>query len=151
MTKLLVARCLFTINAIGLAIGGFAADWNASHIFNPRWPPHAKFHDAQTMALGVLLAAATLYFTWRRSGDRRTNILAAAVTGGMTLWAQAAAFAFPGVAWTDAELLKPGQSLHDFPPQIYFEILVTFTVTLASWLAWPSSADKHLSPKDRHR
>jgi len=142
MNTLFAARCLFTINAVGIAIGGFVADWNASHIYNPRWPPHAKFHDGQTMAFGVLLGAATLFFAWRRSGDRRTNILAAAFTGGVTLWAQAAAFAFPGVAWTDPEFLGPGQSLHDFAPQIYFEMAVTFVVLLASWLAWPSAAER---------
>jgi hypothetical protein len=140
MNQLLVARRLFTINAAGFALGGFVADWNDTHIFNARWPAHAKFHNGQTLAFGVCLAAATLFFTWRRSGDRRTNILAAAITGGVTYWAQAAAFAFPGVAWTDPEFLEPGQSLQDFPPQIYFEILGTLVIALASWLAWPPKA-----------
>jgi hypothetical protein len=142
MNKPLVARCLFTINAAGIAVGGFVADWNASHIFNPRWPPHAKFHDGQTLAFGVFLAAATLFFAWRRSGDRRTNILAAAITGGVLYWAQAGAFAVPGIAWTDPEFLKPGQSLGDFPPQVYFEILGSLMIGLASWLAWPSKTDE---------
>ena len=150
MNKLLVARCLFTINAVGIAVGGFIADWNDSHIFNPRWPPHAKFHDGQTLAFGVLLAAATFFFAWRRSGDRRTNILAAAITGGVLYWAQAGAFAAPGIAWTDPEFLKPGQSLDDFAPQIYFEILGTLLVGLASWLAWPPKADAHPAPSGRH-
>ena len=149
MNKLLVARCLFTINAAGIAVGGFIADWNASHVFNPRWPPHAKFHDGQTLAIGVLLAAVTLFFAWRRSGDRQTNIVAATLTGGVLYWAQAGAFAVPGVAWTDPEFLKPGQSLHGFAPQIYFEMLGTFVIGLASWLAWPPKAQAHLSPASR--
>jgi hypothetical protein len=151
MNKLLVARCLFTINAAGLAFGGFVADWNESHIFNPRWPPHAKFHNAQTLAFGVVLAAATIFFTWRRSGDRQTNILAAAITGGATYWAQAAAFAFPGIAWTDPEFLKPGQSLDGFGPQVYFEILGSLVIFLAAWLAWPKKADERLPAANAHR
>jgi hypothetical protein len=143
MTKLFVARCLFTINGIGIAIGGFFADWNASHIFNPRWPPHAKFHNGQTLAFGVLLGLATLFFAWRRAGDRRTNILAAAITGGVLYWAQAGAYTVPGIAWTDPEFLKPGQSLDDFGPQIYFEMLGTLVLLLASWLAWPPRGDEH--------
>ncbi|USQ95323.1 DUF6640 family protein [Caulobacter sp. RL271] len=150
MNRPLVARCLFTINAVGIAVGGFVADWNGSHIFNPRWPPHAKFHDGQTLAFGVLLAAATLFFAWRRSGDRRTNILAATITGGVLYWAQAGAFFAPGVAWTDPEFLKAGQSLDDFPPQIYFEVLGTLVVGLASWLAWPSRTDQHPELSPRH-
>jgi hypothetical protein len=57
MNKLLVARCLFTINAAGIAVGGFVADWNTRHIFNPNCPPHAKCHNGQTLAFGVLLAS----------------------------------------------------------------------------------------------
>lgn len=30
-----------------------------------RWPPHAKFHNGQTMSMGVVLSVATLYYTWR--------------------------------------------------------------------------------------
>ena len=143
MSKLLVGRCIFTFNAMGLAVGGFAADWNHTHIFNPAWPPHAKFHNGQTLAFGVLCAVATSFFTWRRSGDRRTNVLAAAITGGLTLWAQAAAYTVPGTAWTDPQFLKAGQSVNDFGPQIYFEMAATFMVLLASWLAWPSEATEH--------
>ena len=149
MLKLFVARCLFTINAIGIAVGGFVPDWNETHIFNPRWPPHAKFHDAQTLAFGIFLAVATLFFAWRRAGDRQTNVMAAAITGGVLYFAQALAFAVPGVAWTDPEFLKPGQSLSDFPPQIYFEILGTFVIALAYWLAWPPKASEQSRPSRR--
>jgi len=140
-TKLLVGRCLLTFNAVGIAAGGFLADMNATHMYNPRWPPHAKFHDGQTMAFGVLLSLASLFFTWRRSGDRQTNVLAAALIGGVLYWAQAAAFAFPGVAWTDPEFLKPGESLTEFAPQLYIDIGTSVVVMFAAWLAWPRTTD----------
>jgi hypothetical protein len=145
MNKLLIGRALFSINAIGVAIGGFAADWNHTHIFNPAWPPHAKFHDGQTLSFGILLGIFSLFFAWRGSGDRRTNILAAAITGGVTSWAQAGAYAYPGVAWTDPEFLKAGQTLTEFGPQIYFEIAVTVIVLLAAWLAWPTARDDDMA------
>jgi hypothetical protein len=100
MNTLVIGRWLFTFNAAVVAAGWFLADMNATHIYNSHWPPHAKFHDGQTMAIGVMLAAASLFFAWRRSGDRQTNILATAVFGGMLYWSQAAANIFPGVAWT---------------------------------------------------
>lgn len=142
MKRLSVARALFTVNAIGFAIGGFIADWNVSHVFNPRWPPHAKFHDGQTLSFGILLAAFTLLFAWRNSGDRRTNVLAAALLGGVIYWAQAGAYLFPGIAWTDPEFLAPGQSLSDHGPQVYFELAGTIVVVLAAWLAWPRTSDE---------
>lgn len=89
MNKRLVGRCLLTLNAVGVAVGGFLADMNATDIYNPRWPPHARFHDGQTMAFGVLLSLASLFFTWRRPGDRKTNVLAATLIGGILYWAQA--------------------------------------------------------------
>lgn len=137
MNKLLVGRCLLTFNAVGIAAGGFLADMNGTHMYNPRWPPHAKFHDGQTMAFGGLLSLASLFFTWRRSGDRQTNVLAAALLGGILYWAQAAAFAFPGVARTDPEFLKPGESLTAFPPQLSIDSGMSLVVIFAAWLAWP--------------
>ncbi|TGX49121.1 acetyltransferase [Sphingomonas gei] len=137
MDKQLAGRCLLTLNAVGIAIGGFVADMNATHIYNPHWPPHAKFHDGQTMAFGVFLSLATLFFTWRRAGDRQTNVLAAALFGGVLYWAQAAANLFPGVTWIDPEFLKAGESLTDFPPQLYIDLGMSAVIILATWLAWP--------------
>lgn len=139
MTRLFVGRCLLTVNAVGIAVGGFLADMNATHIYNPRWPPHAKFHDGQTMAFGVFLSLSSLFFLWRRSGDRRTNLLAAAIIGGVLYWAEAAANLFPGVAWTDPAFLKPSQSLTEFPPQLYIDIGMSAVVLLATWFAWPQT------------
>ncbi len=34
-------------------------------IYNPTWPPHAKFHNGQTMSMGAGLAAMTLWQLWR--------------------------------------------------------------------------------------
>jgi hypothetical protein len=72
--------------------------------------------------------------------DRQTNVLAALI-GGMLYWAQAAANAFPGVAWTDPEFLKPGESLTEFPPQLYIDIGMSVVVLFAAWLAWPRTAE----------
>ena len=38
-------------------VGGFVGDRNRTHLFNSGWPPHAKFHDALSIALGALLGA----------------------------------------------------------------------------------------------
>lgn len=66
-TKLLTARVILTVIAVLTIVSPFLADWNVTHIHNPLWPPHAKFHNAQTMAMAVLLGLAALFFIWHRS------------------------------------------------------------------------------------
>lgn len=135
MTRELSGRLLLSAIAIFAAVGSFAADWNGTHMFNPSWSPHAKFHGAQTLSTAVLLALAALFFLWRRSGDRNTNALAAVLFAGAYFWTQAAAVFFPGVAWIDAEFLGPGQSLRRFPPpQLILDAVMTALVLLSAWL-----------------
>jgi hypothetical protein len=38
----MLGRIFLTLDAIGLLLGAPIADYNHTHIFNPRWPPHAK-------------------------------------------------------------------------------------------------------------
>ncbi|KAK1021021.1 hypothetical protein LTR33_018606, partial [Friedmanniomyces endolithicus] len=45
-------RALITLANLLYAVGAFAADFNETHVYNPRWPPHARFHNGQTMTLG---------------------------------------------------------------------------------------------------
>ncbi|OQU98552.1 hypothetical protein CLAIMM_04318 [Cladophialophora immunda] len=56
--------CLSLVAAI-TSIGCYLADWNETHVKNPRWPPHARFHNGQTMSMGLCLGVLTAYFTWR--------------------------------------------------------------------------------------
>ena len=135
MSRDRIGRLLLSAVAMFAAVGPFAADWNATHLFNPNWPPHARFHNGQTMAAGLLLATPALFFLWRRGGERRTNDLAAVLFAGSYFAHQAAALAFPGVAWTDPEFLRPGQALNLFPPpQLVMDGAVLALVVLSAWL-----------------
>jgi hypothetical protein len=129
--------------------GSFLADWNTTHIYNPNWPPHARFHNGQTMSVGVLLGLAALYFAWRRKGDPRTNLVAAGLFDAFYWISQAMAFLFPGVAWTDPNLLKPGQTLHPvIATQAYLDIALLGLVALGlalSWRATNSAANNLIS------
>jgi hypothetical protein len=85
------------------AAGGFLADWNRTHLFNPDWPPHAKFHDAQTVLLGLFLGAGGLYFL-RGGGEHPRRDLALGALLPSLFWAsQAGSFLFPGAEGLEAE------------------------------------------------
>src|SRR5260370_39712555 len=106
---------LLLLTAVNLfqVIGTYAADWSKTHIYDSNWPPHAKFHNAQTMAMAVALAVASLYFAWRKRGDASTNVLAAAIFGAVYWVTQGLANFYPGAASTDPEFLHAGQTFDD--------------------------------------
>ncbi len=144
----IIGRCLLSLVAAVTIFGSFIADWNTTHIYNPNWPPHARFHNGQTMAVGVLLGLAALFFTWRRKGDARTNLIAAALFDAFYWISQAMAFLFPGVAWTDPNLLKPGQTLHPvIAPQGYIDIALVALIAIGVALTW--SATSPASSRER--
>lgn len=141
MTRETAGRLLLTVIAIFGGVGGVGdvfADWSPTHTLNPNWPPHAKFHNGQTLATGALLAVFALFFLWRRAGDRATNAIAATLFAGTCFWTQAAANFFPGAAWKDPEFLNSGETLDQFPPpQLVMNVVVTAAVLLGFWLLRP--------------
>lgn len=71
---------LFTLSS---GVGAFVADLNETHLLNPTWPPHARFHDAQTMSLAAGLATATLAGMWRRADTAAEAHRSLGLTGGI--------------------------------------------------------------------
>ena len=99
-----IGRLLLTSAAALTAVGGFLADWNRTHLFNPEWPPHARFHDAMSIALGTLLGTCGLYFLLRRRGkDPQADLALGALLPSLFWVAQGASFAFPGAEGLEAE------------------------------------------------
>jgi hypothetical protein len=78
-----VGRGLLTLANLITAVAPVAADWNDSHIFNRRWPSHARFHGVVTLAMTSSLAGLNLWSLWSDATDRRTSrLFAAAVPVG---------------------------------------------------------------------
>ena len=97
--RLSVGKALIALVAAETAIGPFVADWNETHIYNPAWPPHAKFHNAQTMSLGAGLAAASLWQLAQRHdsrADARRALDAASLSAALYWLTNVAALAYPG-------------------------------------------------------
>ena len=99
-TSTIVGKTLVSATAVAQMIGPFVFDFNETHIYNPSWPPHAKFHNAQTMSSGVALSAATLVNLWR-PGSGRVGLDAAALSASVYWVSQLSAFFYPGTASVD--------------------------------------------------
>jgi hypothetical protein len=113
-SKLSAGRILLTVVALFTAISPYVFDWNVTHIYNPAWPPHAKFHNAQTMVLGAMLGLVTLYCTWLRGAvSLKQSVNEATVVVSLYWLSQFPAVLFPGTALTD-----PGGN-HLTPPMIF--------------------------------
>lgn len=120
-----LGKVLISATAVAQMIGPFVFDFNDTHIYNDSWPPHAKFHNAQTMSSGVALSMATLANLWRRDSGRVG--VDAAASAASTYWvSQLSAFFYPGTASVD----PPGA---DNWPQLKFT-LPMLTVIGVGWL-----------------
>ncbi len=125
MKGLKIGVWIVTLIALFTIFAPFFADWNETHIYNPRWTPHAKYHNAQTMAFGPVLGALTLYFLWgRRGGDEQSNVSLAILFASLYYATQLLAFLFPGVAAVDPEFAANVPTLLGLPGQLAMDIVI---------------------------
>jgi len=124
MQATILGKALISATAVAQMVGPFIFDFNETHIYNPSWPPHAKFHNAQTMSSGVALSLATLVNLWR-PGSGRVGVDAAALSASVYWVSQLSAFFYPGTASVD----PPGR---DNWPQLRYAIPI-MTVIGTGW------------------
>lgn len=98
-------KTLLTIVGLFTCFAAYIADWNKTHIYNPRWPPHAKFHNGQTMSMGLALGAATLYYLWRplKAGTAKCNLETVTIFASLYWVTQLSGILYPGTRFTDPE------------------------------------------------
>ncbi|MEB8336849.1 DUF6640 family protein [Streptomyces endophyticus] len=102
MPSLTPGRALLTLTSLSTMCGAYIADWNDTHIHNPNWPPHAKFHNAQTMSTGAALGAIGLWAVWNRGAGTADQRLKLATGAASLYWiTQLSAIAYPGTAFMD--------------------------------------------------
>ncbi|SMC32978.1 DUF6640 family protein [Chryseobacterium sp. YR221] len=130
MKSITTGKVLVTLVALVTLFGAYIADWNHTHIFNPRWPPHAKFHNAQTMLFGAVLGLLSLWFLWVQKGDRWV-IFRLSITFASLYWiTQAMSILFPGTALFDPEFSYPGQ----WPVQFILDGVMFLLLIMAYFL-----------------
>jgi hypothetical protein len=134
------SRFIFTALSVFLTVGSHLADYNKTHIFNPHWTQHAKFHGGQTLMFSILLAALTVVFAWRKTTDRLNTVLAVSGFASVYWVAQAGAILYPGSAAFDPEFVTPWSYILGLPLQSYIEIICLGLTGVAAWLALKPNA-----------
>jgi hypothetical protein len=96
-------RRILTAVAGITAVSGFAMDWNRTHLFNPAWTPHAKFHDALTISLGAMLGSGSLYYLHRRRGSHEDNRDIGTLLPALFWAGLGTSFLYPGAEGLESE------------------------------------------------
>jgi hypothetical protein len=132
-----LGKSLLTVANVITAVAPFAADWNDSHIFNERWPAHARFHGVTALAMTATLASANICSVWSSESDQTTaRFFAAAVP--VAYWAPFfLAPLVPGTAVDDPP--HPVQRVAGVPVSLLGAAATVATAT-AGWLV-----DRHSS------
>lgn len=93
------------------------------HIRNPRWPPHAKFHDAQYIAMSPLISAVGLRILSQRDGDAQAHLRQAAALASVAWLGMWGALLLPGTAATDPEFEATEQKVAGLHPQLFLSLI----------------------------
>lgn len=95
-------KALLSLTSAWSVVGSYVFDWNETHIHNPEWPAHAKFHNAQTMSTGAALGAAGLYALWGHRGPWTRGRLQVGAAAASLYWVTLlSATLYPGTALFD--------------------------------------------------
>jgi hypothetical protein len=102
------SQAVLTGAAVGTIIGTGQADLNRTHVFNQRWPPHARFHGIAGWGTITATQLLALWLTWRSAGHPDERDLGIRVAAALPVLAWAPFFvavATPGAAVED----EPGE------------------------------------------
>ncbi len=122
-------------------LGGYVADavipfTAKQHIHNPRWPPHAKFHNGQSMLLGVGLGLYSLFLLFGTEPLTFLHFILAAVAAGLYFVTMLLSPLLPGTAWSDPEFTRENGSVLGMHPQLFVGLLVCLILLIACGYAF---------------
>ncbi len=133
MTQLKWAKYLISFSAVVTIVIPAIMDLNNTHMTNPLWAPHARFHWSIQWYSITIWNAIALYLLWgkyERAGSRLSFVMAGLAP--ILFWGNF----FPS-------LLMPGTSpwpdgMAQFavvPPNVYMAGLITLLSALGIWLS----------------
>lgn len=107
------------------------ASYSETHIFNPNWPPHARYHNGQTMSMGLFIGLITFYTLYAiiprtaSPKSQTTHLTWVLLLQNLIYLSSLTGILYPGAAWEDPEFGNKSPQLYGFP------ILVALC-----WVGW---------------
>jgi hypothetical protein len=137
----LLSRVVFIFVAVFFAVAGHHADMSKTHMFNPNWPPHAKFHAGQTLMFSIVLGLCTIFFSIRRTNDKVNAVIAAALFSGLYAVTQALAILYPNTYFWDPEFASMPNTILGLPGQLFIDGVALSLVAFSAWFALRKGAE----------
>jgi uncharacterized protein DUF6640 len=81
-----LGRLVLSLVLVATILALFGFQWNGTHVFNPEWHPHARFHAVQLTGLATAASILGLWLLWRRSAEPRVAATVAAILP-LVFWA----------------------------------------------------------------
>jgi len=78
-----------TALSVFVAVSAVVVDFTNTHVYNPTWPPHARFHGYLSIARTVLIMAAIMLLAWGpvRAGVKWAwGVLSLLLLGWLAIW-----------------------------------------------------------------
>lgn len=89
LTRQTAGCVLLTTLCAFVAVSAIIYDFTPTHLYNPTWPPHARFHAYLSVARTVLIMATIVALVWGpvRAGQRFAwGLLAFLLLGWLAIW-----------------------------------------------------------------
>lgn len=135
--KVTVSKLVITFIALFTAISPYVADFNDPHVYNPYWPGHAKFHNGQTMTLGLISGGLSLYFLWlRKASTGLENLKMSCLFAALYWLAMFPAIAYPGATLTDPHQNgRPMDYIHGYAfTQLHIDFILVLILGACFWV-----------------
>jgi uncharacterized protein DUF6640 len=134
------ARFLVGLVGATTTVGAFTADFLVpktarQHLRNPRWPGHAKFHDAQYIVMSQLLGGTGLALLASKKGDPDRNLLTAAAIVSTPWLGMYGATLFPGTTLVDDEFKEQSPKVLGLDPNLFIATACLAALAAATGLA----------------
>jgi hypothetical protein len=78
----MVPRILIAFGVLIYAVVVPFLEINPSHVFNPFWPAHARFHEVWQLSTNICIGILALWLAFVKNAIRTASILNIAVMGG---------------------------------------------------------------------
>ena len=79
----IIAKTLITLAVCIFAVVIPILEVNASHVFNPDWPSHARFHEVWQLLTNTTLGLLCLWLAWFNKQIRLTGVLVTIIMGSV--------------------------------------------------------------------